>query len=388
MEKFTSWLQKNKINMDSLQIKEIEHNERNVVAIKPIDRSDTVMLIPKNLLIMSPVVEKTANGKKILSLFLNETELTKSIINISVFILFSMENYAGYNTFWDSYFDILPKDLSHIPLFWKKNELNYLKGSQLLIDIRDRLKKIRSEYNKLKKNIKDFDMFSFYEYKRIRSLVSSRNFRLTINGIQSTTMVPLADMLNHSNNALTRWGYSDEKNGYEMKALENIESGTEITDSYGKKDNHKYFLYYGFVLENGFVKLHIKTRKFDGFIDDKMNSISMENLLNYLRRIFLDKEQKFRYGFLSVYNEKKVFLELRKIFKRMKKKYIHSNSYYEKYKNKGSLNKRNAYILILQELKIINSLIDKVNIILEYLRGDKPLIEDYDIKDYLKKTSI
>ena len=136
MEKFTSWLQKNKINMDSLQIREIEHNERNIVAIKPIDRSDTVMLIPKNLLIMSSVVEKTANGKKILSLFLNETELTKSIINISVFILFSMENYAGYNTFWDSYFDILPKDLSHIPLFWKKNELNYLKGSQLLIDIK------------------------------------------------------------------------------------------------------------------------------------------------------------------------------------------------------------------------------------------------------------
>ena len=388
MEKFISWLQKNNINMDSLDIREIEHNERNVVAVRPIERSSTVMLIPKKLLIMSPVVEKTANGKKILSLFSNETELTKSIINISIFILFSMENYSGYNTFWDPYFDILPEDLSHIPLFWDKKELNYLKGSHLLLDIRDRLKKIRSEYNKLKQNIKDFDMFSFYEYKRVRSLVSSRNFRLTINGISSTTMVPLADMLNHSNNALTTWGYSNEKGGYEMKAVDNIEVGSEITDSYGRKDNHKYFLYYGFVLEDGFVELHIKTRKFDGFVSDKISSVSMENLLNYLRRVFLDREQKFRYGFLSVYNEKKVFLELRKILKRMRKKYIHSESYYKKYKDRGSLNKRNAYILILQELSIINNLLEKVNIILKYLRGDNVEINDHDIKSYVKKISI
>ena len=66
MEKFVSWLQKNNINMDSLDIRDIENNERNVVAIHPIKRSSTVMLIPKKLLIMSPVVEKTANGRKII----------------------------------------------------------------------------------------------------------------------------------------------------------------------------------------------------------------------------------------------------------------------------------------------------------------------------------
>ena len=96
MEKFISWLQKNNINMDSLDIRDIENNERNVVAIHPIKRSSTVMLIPKKLLIMSPVVEKTANGRKILSLFSNETELTKSIINISIFILFITRRFKSY----------------------------------------------------------------------------------------------------------------------------------------------------------------------------------------------------------------------------------------------------------------------------------------------------
>ena len=167
-----------------------------------------------------------------------------------------MKGYYGEKTFWDPYYEILPKKVNHIPIFWTK-ELYYLKGSPLLLEIRDRVKSTRAEYNKLKKSevpIKEYGI-TFNEYKKIRSLVSSRNFNLSIDGKQSTTMVPLADMLNHNSNADTNWTYNNQLNSYQMTMKNNVKKGNEVSDSYGRKTNDKYFLYYGFLLivyKNGF----------------------------------------------------------------------------------------------------------------------------------------
>ena len=153
-------------------------------------------------------------------------------------------------------------------------------------------------------------------------------------------MVPLADMLNHSSDAMTRWFYNNKLASYQMVSKRGINSGVEITDSYGDKENHKYFMYYGFLLDEADTRVFLKTRKFSGEFSDNFNSDSMKNLLNYLRRLFLEKEEKFRLGFLSVYNEKKTIRELINILKRKKRGYNHSVSYYKKNKKNGSLNKK------------------------------------------------
>ena len=245
MERFENWLKKHSINMSNIRIEMGEHNERKVVSTNIINSGEDVMLIPKKLIITSLKVEKTQVGRQILKLFERETELTKAIINITVYILYCSVDYTGYTKFWDPYLEILPKDLGHIPLFWNKKHLSYLKGSHLLANIRDRLKKIRNEYNILKKNVKDFNLFTFHTYKHVRCLVSSRNFRLNIDGNYCSSMVPLADMLNHSSDSMTRWFYNNKLASYQMVSKRNISSDIEITDSYGDKENHKYFMYYG-----------------------------------------------------------------------------------------------------------------------------------------------
>ena len=383
MERFINWLESNGINMKNISIEIGENNERKVVSLSPLKSGDNVMLIPKKLLIMSSKIERSSVGRKILQLFQRESELTKAIVNMTVYILFCSVDYTGYTKFWDPYFEILPKNLNHIPLFWDKEDLKYLKGSSILLDIRDRLKKIRSEYNILKKNIKDFKLFNFETYKHVRCLVSSRNFRLNIDNTYSSTMVPLADMLNHSSDAPTRWFYNNNLNSYQMVLKRNIEAGNEITDSYGNKENHKYFLYYGFLLPGAETTLFIKTRSFNTELTDNFNSSSMKNLLNYLRRLFLEKEEKFRYGFLTVYNEKKVIQELIKILKRKRRGYNNSVSFYKKNKKTGSLNKKNAYTLLEQELLIVESLLTKCQNILKHLRGEKITIINDELKKYL-----
>jgi len=383
MERFENWLKKYGINMSNIRIEMGEHKERKVVSINPINSGEDVMLIPKKLIITSLKVKRTPVGRQIIKLFERETELTKAIINISTYILFCSVDYTGYTKFWDPYLEILPKDLGHIPLFWDKQHLGYLKGSHLLVNIRDRLRTIRNEYNILKKNVTDFNLFTFHMYKHVRCLVSSRNFRLNINGNYCSSMVPLADMLNHSSDAMTRWFYNNKLSSYQMVSKRGINSGVEITDSYGDKENHKYFMYYGFLLDGADTRVFLKTRKFSGEFNDNFNSDSMKNLLNYLRRLFLEKEEKFRLGFLSVYNEKKTIRELINILKRKKRGYNHNVSYYKKNKKSGSLNKQNAYSLLEKELQIVETLLGKAQPVLSHLLGEKVTIINDDVKKYL-----
>lgn len=79
---------------------------------------------------------------------------------------------------------------------------------------------------------------------------SSRIFGITIKGVKTDALVPLADMLNHRRPKLTSWMYSDEKQGFIIETDEKFERGQMIFDSYGRKCNSRFLLNYGFVVED------------------------------------------------------------------------------------------------------------------------------------------
>jgi hypothetical protein len=105
----------------------------------------------------------------------------------------------------------LPKTLSNIPIFWNDEELEYLKGSYLLTQIKDRIEAITEDYYSIcevapqLKSIATLD-----EFKWARMCVCSRNFGLQINGHRTSALVPHADMLNHRRPRETKWSYDDE----------------------------------------------------------------------------------------------------------------------------------------------------------------------------------
>ncbi len=383
MDVFIQWLETNGINMENIKIEMDKYNERKIVSLSNLKNKDVLMYVPNKLLIDSEKIKNSPFGPQTLNLFNNETQLVKNIISTAVFMLYSMQNYENYNTFFDPYFDTLPEDLRHIPIFWTRKELTYLKGSHILEDIKKRIKMIRAEYNKLCANLENFKMFSFYEYKRARSLVSSRNFSLNINGVENNVLVPLADMLNHSNNAKTKWYYDNTKKGYMMVLNENIEKGVEITDSYGKKENHKYFLYYGFLLENTQNVILLKTRDITVEITDNITDYGVKYLMNYLRKIFLKKGETFVNNFVNKKNEKRVIKECIVLLRRKRNKYDNNITYYKRTRHNKEQNKRNASTLLYYELLIIETLLDKFRFILNYLNGEKRKIKYDDVKQYI-----
>ncbi len=386
MENLLSWLNQHKVNTDNLKIIDQPNNERGVVSAKHIKNDDFVFLIPKQLIITNRTADQLPEIKQLGEIFKNKTPTEKNIIKISVFMLFA-EAYEGVmtNVDWTPYFDTLPETLDHIPTFWDE-ELNYLKGSYLFERVMERNNLIHEEYKILKKTLLDFKEFSFYEYQRMRSIVSSRNFKLVINKDIVSGMVPFADMLNHSNTCQTHWSFNDKLQSYQMVAKAPIRPGDEIMDSYGIKPMDSYFMYYGFVLPDSEVRVYIKTNDFNSYVTSNINSTQFNSLLTYIRSKILDGNYITKYQ--DRHSELEVMQQIYKLLEQMKKKYPHTKNYYIKHKTKGSQNKKNAYTILAGELEIIEELMNKVTIIMKYLKGQNVNLEYNDVEKYISDNVI
>lgn len=385
MDNLILWLNKHHVNTNNLKIVDQSNNERGVVSANNIKNGEYVFLIPKHLIITNRTADTIPEIKELDSI-LQCTPTEKNIIKIAVYMLFAEAYEDIMNTVdWTPYLDTIPETLDHIPIFWT-DDLNYLKGSFLFERVKERNKLIKKEFTILRKNLDDFKEFTFYEYQRMRSLVSSRNFKLTINGDIVSAMVPLADMLNHSNTCQTRWSFNDRLQSYQMVAKEPIKIGDEITDSYGIKPMDNYFMYYGFVLPDSEVRVFVKLNDFKGYINNNINSNQVNSLLTYVRSKVLNRDYSNYYK--DRHSELKIMQFIYKLLNEMKKKYPHTKNYYLKHKEKGSQNKKNAYTIMAGELNIIEELLNKISLIIKYLSGKKVKIEYDDVNKYILNNII
>ena len=185
---------------------------------------------------------------------------------LSCFLLFE-EN----NPLYKYYFDLLPKDYGNFPIFYNQDELEYLCGSPFLNLVINKKIDMQMDYNKLCEKIDNFSQFSFDKFCKARCIISSRVFGITIHNVKTDALVPFADLLNHRRPRQTQWFYDDEKDAFIVQAIENIEQGNEIFDSYGKKTNARFLLNYGFSIENNETSEYILT----------ISSIEIENMRRY-----------------------------------------------------------------------------------------------------------
>jgi len=96
----------------------------------------------------------------------------------------------------------------------------------------------------------EFENFTIDEYKNALMLASSRMFPLEINKTSTSGMVPFADMINHGDNKSVYYNYNNTLNGFTMRSKRDIQKGETLYAYYGKNSNQRFFLNYGFLLEN------------------------------------------------------------------------------------------------------------------------------------------
>ena len=242
--KFLKELYKYNSFFPKLKIHFYTNNYRGVLAKKNIMKNEVIMTTPKECLISLETVLETEYGKKIGEFMYKELYSPKHCL-LTSFLL-----YEEKNPKYKYYFDLLPNDFSNFPIFYTQEELDLLKGSPFLKQISTKKDDIKYDYNKLCEHISDFNQFSFLKFCQARILISSRIFGIQMKNKKTDVLVPFADLLNHKRPKQTQWYYDDSIESFVIQAIENIEEGNEIFDSYGKKTNARFLLHYGFCLDD------------------------------------------------------------------------------------------------------------------------------------------
>ena len=239
---------------------EEESEMRGVHAREYIPPNSVCMLIPRRCLITVEMGQATPIGQAISNSDL-DLDAPKHIY-LMVYLLWDRK-INGRNSFFAPYYDILPKTLNNMPIFWTEPELAQLEGSYLLHQIADRNHAIAEDYHSICAIAPQLKhICSLQEFKWARMCVCSRNFGLQIDGHRTSALVPHADMLNHYRPRETKWTFDEERNGFTITTLQPIAAGAQVYDSYGQKCNHRFLLNYGFAVE--------ENRELDGFCPNEV----------------------------------------------------------------------------------------------------------------------
>jgi len=262
----------------NIEIREGDKGERAVFireGVGPIRAGSDLFRIPLNLLLtLERAKRETSLGSQFFK-SLNAKSHAQDHTILACWIL--QERLQGKKSFWHPYISSLPKNPPGLSLLHgaltqdddAKRRINIddeLRGTLAGKEVKafaeiihDDFKSLCSEDEIFKQNI------NLKDFVWARFMVSSRVFRLdwesmaavssssNEEGATMLTMVPLADMLNHSEDHNCDWRFMKSRLAktahFRMTAREGgIGSGVEACDTYGKKPNHIFLAHYGFAL--------------------------------------------------------------------------------------------------------------------------------------------
>ena len=224
---------------------------RGAVAIETIETNEPIMYIPHKLLISPPVARASPDIGHIFidnqSFFRGDDDLL-----LSTYIMY--EESRGKESFWYPFLAMLPRPGSISD--WTDEEMKEVQDEHLIREAISRPSRIKLKYEKLmsmlETNYESFFNRDVHTYDRFRHAWMSIQARAFGRRLPWTALVPFADCLNHTN---VQTKYDFNVNANETFRLfptgrNRYEKGTEVFNSYGRRDNHFLLMEYGFALLN------------------------------------------------------------------------------------------------------------------------------------------
>jgi len=316
---------------------------------------------------------------------------------LSTFMLTEIDK--GPKRKWKYYFDFLPANYNNFPIFYGEKEFNYLKGTQFLELLQKKKKEMKEDYDLLTNVIPGYSKYDYNLFRKMREVISSRVFGVTIKGKKNDIIAPYADMLNHKRPRQTHWNYDDSCNAFVVKGLANIKKGEEVFDSYGIKCNSRFLLNYGFTVENNEdneFKIILILNESSPYFKEKMEYLGGKNCSKKFSLVLNESDNKITQFFayfrfilynkpnfkdvdatkpISLQNEIVLFTKLKEIMNLYLSKYPttldYDVEYFKKNKYNMDFNEYNCYVIRIGEKKILNYYLNMANNILQLLNTDK-----------------
>ena len=245
-----NWLRSGGAQFPKLYLQYYSEDYRGVHALARVPPDDIICYVPFSLIMTSQVAMESEIGKQIIAA---KVDLRSKHSYLASYLL--QEKERGNDSYWYPYLTCLPAYYNNMPIFFPPSMLDLLKGSFTLQKIQDRIDSLRTEYDNIKAHVPTFARFSHDDFVWARLVVITRIFGLVINGVKTDGLVPYADMLNHKKprdamDTDTKWTFDDAMNGFTIISLKTIQRGEQVYDSYGRKCNSRFFVNYGFALQN------------------------------------------------------------------------------------------------------------------------------------------
>lgn len=237
------WLRAGNAKFPYLYLQYYDEDYRGVHALARIPNDTVILEVPLKMIMTSEVAKDSDIGKRIIN---SGCKLRSTHSYLASYLC--QEKYKKGSE-WAPYINILPQAYRNMPIFFDETELRWLKGSFSVKKIADRKEDLLAEYENICKYLPDFKQYPYREFVWARLAVITRIFGLVINGNKTDGLVPMADMLNHKRPRETSWTFDDKRNGFTITSLKALSRGDQIYDSYGRKCNSRFFVNYGFSLD-------------------------------------------------------------------------------------------------------------------------------------------
>ncbi len=245
VEALVRWLEREGARVRGLTIDEAPDRHRGARATADLPRGATVLELPRRAILTRELASTSRVGR---ALARARARLESEDSSFAAFLL---DERARPDSVWRALIDALPASFPEHPFFFDAATLRELEGTGLARVLEERRASLARDHEALRAALPDWQ-HTLDAFTWARLVIVSRVFGLTLDGVPTRCLVPLADMLNHRRPAQAdvSWGYSEELQRFTMHAARDIARGEPVCDTYGEKSNVRYLLGYGFVLED------------------------------------------------------------------------------------------------------------------------------------------
>ena len=185
-------------------MKEIESGNVTMVATEDIAKDEQVAYIPQSMHITSDIAKQTEYYR-----LRKEAEPEYDNDDKRCLAVFILEQRADPLSTYKDYLDLLPKSYSDHFAMWSEDELEHLKGTEMMKYVK-KLPSFQAAYEKAVNLVPDFGLKHSYEqWKEAQMIVNSRNLGDPKGSPHN--LVPLIELFNHSNQPDLLWDFEDDQ---------------------------------------------------------------------------------------------------------------------------------------------------------------------------------
>ena len=121
------------------------------------------------------------------------------------------------------YLDICPTNFDHFPIFFTQEEVELLKGTQFITFLDHMIKEFYGSYHLICKLIPQFgEKYTIIQYLQARLLSLSRSFKVNMEGKNTSNLLPMVDVFNHTCPPQLKLFYDQDKKVVVLEALKDI----------------------------------------------------------------------------------------------------------------------------------------------------------------------